>query len=311
MATKKISPMLADNKNDLSDLDDLVKAGHMQAGLLSSYKMDGIRAIVKEGRVVSRTLKTIPSMFVQQNFCHLEGYDGELICGEPNSPTVYRDTYSAVQTHGCTTPVNFFVFDKWNKPDVPYEQRHIELAFEVPTANPHIKFLNQDMMYTPSRILSMESDALRLGYEGLILRRLDAPYKYGRSTFNEGYLLKLKRTKDAEAKIVGWEELMHNGNEAQTDERGFTKRTSHKDNLVGMDTLGAILCEGVGEPFEGIPFKIGVFKGFSKAELQDIWNNRHDEVWNTRLAKYTYCEVGVKEAPRHPRGIGFRSVNDV
>ena len=42
----------------------------------------------------------------------------------------------------------------------------------------------------------------------------NAPYKQGRSTVREGYLLKVKTFLDDEATVVRFEERMHNGNEA-------------------------------------------------------------------------------------------------
>lgn len=308
-----VRPMKADNKNALLDLNDLIKAGHLGRGqqLFGSNKMDGIRAIVKGGVVLSNTLKPIPSAFVQATFGHVgvyEGLDGELICGEPNSPTCYQDTYSAVMTHGCNIPVAFYVFDRWDAAE-RYEDRLASLAY-LPNRD-YLRICSQITLWDSLSIIEAETAALKFGYEGLMLRRPDAPYKFGRSTFKEGYLLKLKRLQDAEAEIEGWEELMHNGNEAALDAFGNTKRTSHKENLVPMGTLGAIRCRGVNEPFEGVPFNIGVFKGFSKEQLQDIWNNREDPVWKTRLARFQYQAVGVKDAPRQPRLTGFRDRMDL
>jgi DNA ligase-1 len=41
-----------------------------------SPKLDGIRALVINGVVMSRSLKPIPNQHVQSLFGHLEGYDG-------------------------------------------------------------------------------------------------------------------------------------------------------------------------------------------------------------------------------------------
>ncbi len=53
--------------------------------LLASAKLDGVRAIVRDGVVYSRSNKPIPNKFVQQQFKHLEHFDGELIVGFANS----------------------------------------------------------------------------------------------------------------------------------------------------------------------------------------------------------------------------------
>src|SRR5579863_3212973 len=64
---------------------------------LVSRKLDGIRATVQAGRLVSRTLKDIPNVAIQDMFKGLpDGLDGELIYGAPNAPDVFNKTSSIV-----------------------------------------------------------------------------------------------------------------------------------------------------------------------------------------------------------------------
>jgi len=297
-------PMLACETPE--PLEKLVVLGHFP--MYASYKLDGIRAVVKDGVVLSRTLKPIPSKFVQDTFRGLEGFDGELGTGNPCSSTFYRDTFSAVMTHGCQTPVKFYVFDRFWGYNGPYSARLRSLDDLATELEPkRVEVLYQDLVDSVDGVLNLEGLALNLGYEGLILRRQDAPYKFGRSTLNQGYLVKIKRTLDAEAEIVGFEELMHNSNEAKVDARGLTTRTSHQANLVGMDTLGALIVRNLKD---GVEFKIGVFKDFDKSELQRIWNSRnHGQLG--RIVKYRYLPYGIKDKPRHPRMVGFRDPSDM
>ena len=116
---------------------------------------------------------------------------------------------------------------------------------------------------------------------------------------NEGYLLKLKRFEDAEAVVIGFEERMHNGNEATVSELGRTKRSSHKANKSGRGDLGALVCRTP----EGIEFNIGT--GFTDSDRQRIWDSR--DQFLGRNAKYKFFPVGVKEAPRHPVFLGWLS----
>src|SRR5690606_28483163 len=60
-------------------------------------------------------------------------------------------------------------------------------------------------MERASDVLDYESTCLARGYEGVMLRDPDGPYKFGRSTLREGTLLKLKRFEDAEAVVIGFE----------------------------------------------------------------------------------------------------------
>jgi len=88
-------------------------------------KLDGIRAIVINGVVMSRSLKPIPNAFVQEKFGGLEHYDGELIVGEPTGSTCYRDTVSHVMSHDKRGyPVRFFAFDHVEHTSATYHTRH-------------------------------------------------------------------------------------------------------------------------------------------------------------------------------------------
>ena len=92
--------------------------------VLASPKLDGIRAIVIDGVVMSRSLKPIPNKYVQSLFRGCEHFDGELIVGEPISKTCYRDTVSHVMSHDKKDfDVGFHVFDHIALPDAPYVER--------------------------------------------------------------------------------------------------------------------------------------------------------------------------------------------
>jgi DNA ligase 1 len=100
---------------------------------------------------------------------------------------------------------------------------------------------------------------------------------------------------------------MHNDNVATVDERGYTKRSSHQENKVGTDTLGALVVKGVNGPFEGVEFNIGT--GFDDRLRKEIWSKR--DYYLRSIVKYKFFAVGVKDAPRHPVFLGFRNAMDV
>src|SRR5437899_138139 len=86
------------------------------------------------------------------------------------------------------------------------------------------------------------------GFEGVMLRKPDGPYKFGRSTVREGYLMKVKRFTQEEAVVVGYEEQETNLNEATKDALGHTKRSSHKAGKRPAGVLGALrVSNGHGE----------------------------------------------------------------
>ena len=269
--------------------------------LLVSPKLDGVRAYVKNGVVWSRSNKPIPNRYVQETFRHVENFDGELIVGPATSPTCYRDTVSGVMREEGEPDVHFYVFDRFENPAAPYVTRYYDLATKGVGGRDII--VEQIHVVDMDELLQWEEYHINMGCEGLILRDPEAPYKQGRSTVKEGYLLKLKRFVDSEAMVVGFEERMHNGNKAVTNELGRTSRSSHKANKTGRGDLGALVLQTP----EGVEFSCGT--GFSDAERADIWNNR--DRYRGQFAKYKHFPVGVKDAPRHPVFIGWRDKIDM
>lgn len=270
--------------------------------VLGSYKLDGIRALWDAPEFFSRTLKTVPSRFAQQMMAATglpPGLDGELIAGEPNAKDVFRRTTSVVMSMGAVDrEIRYFVFDRWDLGKLPYAER-IQRIVEAP---PFVIRLDQHWLHTPAEVEDLWLKAVTSGYEGLILRNPHAPYKYGRSTLKEQGLVKVKRFQDAEAEVIGFEELLHNANEAERDERGYAKRSSHQENKVPMGILGALVCS-----YRGAEFRIGT--GFTAADRAEIWH--HQEKYLGALAKFKYLNVGIKDLPRHPVWLGWRSREDL
>lgn len=269
--------------------------------LLLSAKLDGIRAIVINGVVLSRSLKPIPNKHVQTLFGHLEHYDGELICGSPSAPDVYRKTNSAVMAVEGTPDVTFYAFDHIDEPDADYLARYERLE-----ESDNVVVLEQIGVSDLMTVKGLEEMYINQGFEGVMLRKSRGPmskYKYGRATAKSCTLLKVKRFQDSEARITGFEELHSNQNEATTDALGHTVRSNHQANMRPMGTLGALVCVTV----EGVEFKIG--SGFDAATRQTLWNSRFDllDAW----VKYKHFPVGVLDAPRFPIFLGIRDAVDL
>lgn len=290
-------PMLAGEANE-----DLLRFP-----LFASSKIDGVRCTIHGGVAYSRSRKPIPNRMVQEwattYAAQLEGLDGELVVGEPWSPTVYRDTVSVVMSEDKTTPFQFLVFDLTDHGG-NFEQRLANLRALEPILPPRASILYQSRVYGLAELVAVESGALAQGYEGLILRSPEGGYKQGRATPRGGEMLKLKRFADAEATVVGVLELQHNGNEATTNEIGRTTRSSHKAGKTGMNVLGALVVSGL-SAFQGIQFEIGT--GFTAADRADLWANSPVG----RIAKFKHFPVGGKDKPRHPVFLGWRDASDM
>jgi len=286
-----------------------------QLPILAQPKLDGIRMLIDNGVGYSRSLKRIPNVFVQKRIQEIapliQGLDGELVLGSPTAPDAYRLTNSAVMSHGGVPDVTFHVFDSWEN-DAEYQYKfhwlktNIEGLLRANEAAHWLRLLPVTLCNTMEDITAYEAALLAEGHEGVILRGMSSKYKNGRATPSQGQLIKIKRFKDAEAVVHGFQELLHNGNEATTSETGHTVRSAHQDNKVPMNTLGALLCTGKWD--DGTPFDVKIGTGFDEDTRQEIWDNQ--DSYFGRLVKFKYFEVGVKDAPRHPVFLGFRSPED-
>lgn len=272
--------------------------------VFASPKLDGIRASVVGGKLLTRSLKEVPNRVVFDYFSKtaLEGLDGELIVGDPTAADVYRNTVSGIMSRDGNPEFTYYAFDIHNaKTEF---SRRLEMLYESFDGLTVVQILPQVLISNADDLLSYEAYIVNSGYEGVILRAPSSPYKYGRSTAREGYLLKLKRFEDSEALVLEVIEEMHNGNEAKTNALGRTERSSHKDNKIGKGRMGALLVRDLKT---GVEFQIGT--GFNDSDRAWWWEQRHAPM--PPVVKYKFFPVGVKTKPRHPVFIGLRDPKDM
>lgn len=283
---KDFKPLLAANVDDIGI--DKVDIGNTWL----SAKLDGFRAIIRDGVVMSRSLKPLANEYTQHLFGRpeYEYLDGELIVGSPTGDQVLHNTSSALRSKKGEPDVTFHIFDHVSNPNEEYCRRYVRLSEYAKL--PGIKVVTQHGLMSVADVADLEEMYLGLGYEGVMLRAFQGPqswYKYGRSTALEGTLLKCKRFTDDEAEIVGYYEEMANNNEATTDALGRTVRSSHADNKVGKGRLGGLTCRKA-----GVEFNIGT--GFTAKQREDLWAIR--ETLPGQFAKYKFFAYGIKDKPK-------------
>lgn len=295
---KKPFPMLA-GKADLAKL---------RYPLLASAKIDGVRAMVHEGALLSRALKTFPNPHVNELFANeaLNGFDGELVVGRPHDQQLRNKTAGAMNRHTGEPDVSFHVFDLHNAPLHPFAER-LEMLEEHVAARklarvvvvPHILVDNE------RQLLKYEEFKLDEGYEGLILRDPAGPYKHGRSTTNEGWMLKLKRFEDAEAMVLEVLEEEANHNPAEKDNFGRTKRSGAQAGKVGKGRAGALRAVGVNGRFDGVEFEIPLSVAGDEGKSW-WWTVGRDMVDDGLVVTYRYFPKGVKDKPLLTTYVGIR-----
>lgn len=298
------------------------EADKVRYPVLASVKVDGVRAIIRDGVALSRTLKPLPNQTLQyavKRFAkYLEGFDGEIVVGPENAKDVMQTTMSHVMSKSkdlSEIPFKFLVFDLADSPR-DYTARRESLGVKVAMARAagarFVERLSQFSIANQAELDEFEAKALDEGFEGVMIRDPYAAYKHGRSTVKEGGLLKVKRFVDGEAEVIGVQELMHNANAAEVNELGRTKRSTAKSGLVATGTLGALVVRDL---VSGQEFSIGT--GFTAEQRAELWKAQHVRCRGAkrvvgRIVKYkSFVATGVKEAPRFPVFLGFRDAIDI
>lgn len=287
MTTPLFKPMLSGSVDSLDQL---------KFPLLASPKLDGIRVTVQNGVLLSRNLKPIRNKHCQKLFgrAELNGLDGELIVGEPWAKDCMQATSSGVMSAEGEPEVKLYVFDVFCPQ--PYFERILEAVMDT-RRHPAIKVLPQKDLKNQKELLDYENWALDKGYEGVMLRSVDGPYKQGRSTVNEGYLLKLKVFEFDTGVIVDVEQGHLNNNVQTTDALGHAKRSTHKENMVPNGELGTFLVHITTGPFKGKKARVGRGR-LTKEEAAHWWTNRKALIG--REIEFKHFLRGSKDLPRFP-----------
>lgn len=283
---------------------DGVDLSTLRYPLLASPKLDGVRCLIWEGVAYSRNAKPIRNHFVQAWAKDFHNLDGELIVGSPTDPHCLNNTQSGVMSFAGEPDFRFHLFDS---PERAYPSFEASLGVIYTEAQwARIESVPQSRVTTAGDLLAYEEMRLEEGYEGVMLRDPNGPYKHGRSTLREGYLMKLKRFTDGEAVVVGLEEGMVNHNELQRDELGRAKRSKDSSGLVPSGMVGTIIAR---DPVWG---ELRIAPGtMTHGDRRQIWERytlgAPTEVQLIgKTIHWRSFGYGVKDKPRFPRFYGIR-----
>jgi DNA ligase-1 len=265
--------------------------------VLASVKMDGIRALKTEAGLVSRTLKLIPNESIRRRADKLPvGFDMELW-----GTFRYDEIASIVMSeeHILSDQIEFNILDVWNRtysynklPEYFMSIRHI--VFEGVCELCECVWINN-----AQELLEYFRGVEDTQGEGICFRTLDSPYKQGRSTLREQYLVKLARMVRTEVTITGFEEQMLNTNGERRHATGQMKRSSAQAGMIGKDTLGSFAVRDS----KGREFTVG--SGLTDSLRKQVWEQR--DRWLGRTITIKHKPHGEKIKPRSPIYVGLRT----
>jgi len=270
----------------------------------ASVKLDGYRAFVEDGVLLTSSGKPVSNEYTQYLFGRPEfnGLDGELIVGGYNDKRAFWNTSGPVRRVNGEPDVRWYIFDDRTRPSDTFVNRSQDACRRVEQAKGHkilpdsnrIESLFQQMVLTLEDLLEFERSAIASGFEGVMLRSPEGPYKFGRSTLAENYLLKVKRFITEEAVITGYVEQMENLNESFIDELGRSKKAQDKDMLRSTGMIAAFIVESSKWPK---PFNISA-TSLSHEERREAYLN-FNSMYGQKLARFKYFPHGVVDVPRH------------
>jgi DNA ligase-1 len=273
--------------------------------VLVTLKMDGIRGVQLD-KLRSRTLKAIPNRKIRAKAKELllPGMDMELW----NSKLEYHEVESIVMSeeHPCSDEINFHLLD-FAPPEMlhrlpPYHMRMVglcEFMQQQNTSNrikfgPPVQCDNAEQLFKFFRMVEEEKG------EGICFRTPDSPYKQGRSTLKEQYLIKYARMSLEEALVIGFIEAMENGNPEERNATGKMDRSTCAGQMYPKGMLGAFEVQDIKT---GLKFKVG--KGqLTNMQCREIWMNR--DAYANRVLVYKCKRHGEKDKPRSPVFHGWR-----
>jgi len=290
--------------------------------VFASPKIDGIRCLIHPTLgPVSRTFKPIANVYVREfldEYCRGAHVDGELYAINEDGTANFNATQSAIMSRGGRPRFHYSIFDCFDRPDDPFEMRHaraLAKANLMLLSTLSISGLEHVILRNAGDLVEYSDECLARGYEGIVIRAQGGAYKSGRSTLNQGGMLKYKPWADAEGIIIGFEELMHNDNYQENDAFGLAKRSSHLEGKTPAGTLGALVLQTAW----GV-LRVGT--GFDAATRQAIWDRNQgfrpgDEmILNRSLGErctdigrkvtFKYQKHGMQDLPRFPVFKGFR-----
>lgn len=286
-----MKPMLGANKApDLQALNYPILVGH---------KLDGIRCLIKDGQLLSRTLKPIRNQRLWQKLGPLRELSvarGVILDGELFSTDMtFQEITSVVMSANKEVPdcLDFWGFDIVDE-QVPFSARLRQLEGLGQDLFPIVEFWYAD---GPDKILKAFDDAIDDGYEGLILRAPQGKYKYGRSTLKEQGLLKLKPYETFDARVIGVMPRYINTNVSLTNELGNAFKRRTLDAQTPTDIAAAFVVQ-----MGGHKFKVTI--PGDEESRRHIYHNKDDYIG--KWIEFKGMNVGAKDSPRHPVFERFR-----
>lgn len=290
-------------------------------------KIDGVRAHTPEGVLLGRSNKPIRNVYTRELYSKPEYafLDGELAAAHECDPELCRLTTSATSTIEGEPFTLWWVFDYLAESVLhqEYEWRLRALTDHVRAMQAqgwagHLRVIPWVVVYNMDELNHYRNLWLEMGYEGSIIRDPYGKHKQGRSTVKEMGVLRIKDFIDFEFRIDKIVEGQKNLNEATINERGYTERSTHQENMVPNGMVGALEGPALADVFDPQTGEVLVAKGqwvtvaagrMKHDMRKHYFENPHELL--RQIAKAKMFPKGIKDKPRFPTFQCLRDPDDM
>lgn len=292
--------------------NECIKAEDIQYPMMCSTKLDGIRCIITDGKVLSRTFKPIQNLSLVKRLQPLVDYAMKhdlLIDGELYSPEIPFNALSGeIRRIDSEAPasIKYHAFDCLDPHalDETAKDRYNKLCafasnFMGQYGRGIISVVQQEIVNSPEEVMNTYETYLERGFEGAILKSPDSKYKFGRYTAKSGLAAKFKPYMTFDAVIIGIEEatIAREGSEKKLDAFGHSKTSAKLEDRVPCGKAASFIVM-----FEGFECRPTLPK--TDEEKIYIWN--HQSEFIGRPIEFGGMRVGSKDRVRHPKFLKYR-----
>lgn len=326
-----IRPMLAAHMEEARTRVHLQEDGY----LFAQPKIDGFRYLFDDGTARSRSWKEWKhrgvQAFAKAHADLIHGWDGEGTPGHDFDPDGFRIGMSELRSEYGSDVFTLWLFDNFDVSwaHYTYEGRRMSNVNDLMESNDNQLHLNT--FDTPERffqgpgyhvkvklcptfvVKSMEEIDqlyelfLKMGFEGIILRRKGRGYKWNRSTAKEGSLIKRRPEDPFEAVITGVYAREKNTNAAKISALGYTVRTAHQAGKVAQECIGGFNCHLFNNP--EVTFDVGVLR-LDQTTKENLWQRR-DQLIGKVIECVEHGYKGGYDKPRTPVMVRFRDPTEL
>lgn len=325
MKEKSFKPQLCPN--------DEIDIYQLNYPLLISTKMDGCRLLIRNGQLLTRSLKPLVNIQLNQKFEPIRKlseeiqitFDGEIFA--PNIPFQFIVSCFMTQDYNDKTAIkkwnelckehNFFMtreevfnqlkfycFDMVDDELIKdcYFNARLEQSKLYMLRFPDIAFpVEHIIVDNPKDVEDFFNLSIEQGMEGAILRNPKSLYKYGRCTVKENNSYKLKPWATIDSKIIGIIQATAVNEDAEKtiNELGMSRTSKKQDDRHLVEKANAFLVNYNGQE-ASIPIAL------TDEKKKYIWE--HQEEYIGKYVEYKFMKIGMKEngLPRIPKMIRMR-----